>query len=203
MKTCEYAGDPFPEPRSHPWQGSASDPSARYHDFTASPQLIRSALEDFVPWARYSAVEAFYMLVERLNHEHSALESNDCAFVGPAANDESSVAKAFACSGRVMLLFRALQRNIDQRPLPWLQKKLHQELGASDDAFSWGLIGTTLVPTRYLSLEATTGAPEQLGSQLMISFWAWGDNEADTMLNLGRVFKNLARALRATAAAMA
>jgi hypothetical protein len=201
MKTCGYAGEPFSPPRSHPWQGSASDPSARYHDFTAAPQLIRSALEDFVPWARYGAIEAFYTLLERLNHEHGALESNDCAFVGPATNAQSSVAKDFACSGRVMLLFRALHRNIEQRPLPWLENLLQKELSAFDEPFSYGLVGTALVPTRYLSL--APWGDEQLGHQLMISFWAWGDDEGETMLNLARVFKNLSRALRATTAAMA
>ena len=201
MRTCGYAGEPFSEPRSHPWQGSASDPSARYYDFTESPRLIRSALEDFRPWARYRAIEAFYVLLERLNHQRSALESNDCAFVGPAANGEPSVAKACACSGRIMLLFRTLQRNIEQRPLPWLENRLHQELGACDERFAWGLVGTTLVPTRYLTI--LPAGPEQLGAQLMISFWAWGDDEADTMLNLARVFDNLSGALRAAAKAMA
>ena len=57
-----------------------------------------------------------------------------------------------------------------------------------------GIIGTTIVPVRYLALPEAR--EQQLGSQLMLSFWAWGDSEADTMLNLGRLFKNLARALR-------
>ena len=46
MRTCQYAGTPFSEPRSHPWTTSASDPDARYHDLTTSPALIRTALED-------------------------------------------------------------------------------------------------------------------------------------------------------------
>jgi hypothetical protein len=51
---------------------------------------------------------------------------------------------------------------------------------------------------RFLALAGETG-PE-LGSQLMISFWAWGDSEPDTMQNLGRLFKALGRALRSAAA---
>jgi hypothetical protein len=46
---------------------------------------------------------------------------------------------------------------------------------------------------RYL---AFADHDDQLGSQLMISFWAWGDDEENTMLNLKRVFENLSRALR-------
>ncbi len=194
MKTCEYSGDPFPEPRSHPWLGSSSDPDARYHDFRASPLLIRSALEDFVPWARYGAIEAFYALLERLNHRQSALESNDCAFIGPHPNDEPTVTKAVLCSGRVMLLFRSLSQNTAAEPMELLKNELHEQLIALDAAFLWGLVGTTLVPTRFLALPESD--QQQLGTQLMISFWAWGDSEGDTMLNLARVFKNLSRALR-------
>jgi len=195
MKTCEYAGEPFPEPRSHPWLDSTSDPNARYYDFTASPLLIRSALEDFVPWARYGAVETFYALLQRLNHARSALETNDCAFIGPHANDELQVPKPLACSGRLMLLFRLLERNTAaDSSVESLKNALHVELCELDAAFVWGLVGTTLVPTRYLALPERDD--EQLGNQLMISFWAWGDSEADTMSNLGRLFTNLSRALR-------
>jgi len=194
MKTCEYAGDPFPEPRSHPWLGSRTDPAARYHDFRAAPMLIRSALEDFVPWARYGAIDSFYALLERLNHRQSALESNDCAFTGPHPNDEPSVAKPLICSGRVMLLFRCLSENTVAHKMELLKNELHGELIAHDSDFIWGLIGTTLVPTRFLSLPERDDG--QLGTQLMISFWAWGDSEADTMRNLARLFKNLSRAVR-------
>jgi hypothetical protein len=194
MKTCEYAGTVSPELRSHPWQGSTSDPRAHYSDFTASPRLIRSELEDFVPWARYGAIETFYAMLERLNHGRSVFETNDCEFTGPGANQDADVRKAFGCSGRLMLLFRALEQNTIEGPLAALTYALHCQLAATDEAFAWGLVGTTLVPTRYLALPESNR--QQLGQQLMISFWAWGDDEADTMLNVGRVFTNLSRALR-------
>jgi hypothetical protein len=198
MKTCEFAGDTFSELRSHPWLGSITDPGARYHDLRESPQLIRSALEDFVPWARYGAIESFYALVERLNHRRSAFESNDCAFTGPHLNDEPSVDKALSCTGRLMLLFHALAQNVAAAPLVLLKDALHEELSTIDAGFQWGMVGTTLVPTRYLGLPERDD--QQMGAQLMISFWAWGDSEADTMLNLGRLFTNLGRALRTLSA---
>jgi hypothetical protein len=194
MKTCEYAGGVFPELRSHPWLESATDVAARYYDFTTSPQLIRSALEDFVPWARYGAIETFYAMLQRLNHARSAFETNDCEFTGPHDNDQPEILKAFGCSGRVMLLFRALEQNTVEESVVSLKHALHSNLAELDEAFVWGLVGTTLVPTRYLALPESNG--QQLGKQLMISFWAWGDSEADTMLNLGRLFTNLSRALR-------
>ena len=56
------------------------------------------------------------------------------------------------------------------------------------------MVGTTLVPVRYVTLPATPGA--QLGAQLMLSFWAWGKSEADVMENLDRVMRNVAVAMR-------
>ena len=58
------------------------------------------------------------------------------------------------------------------------------------------MIGTTLIPVRYLLLPDA----EQRGWQLMISFWAWGDTVADNMATLGRLFKNLALALQTLSA---
>jgi hypothetical protein len=198
MKTCEYAGAALSEPRSHPWQGSTTDPRAHYLDFRTSPELIRSSLEDFVPWARYGAIETFYAMIERLNHGQSAFETSDCEFTGPRHNDDANIRKAFGCSGRLMLFFRALEQNTVEASMAALTYTLHTKLATIDDAFVWGLVGTTLVPTRYLALPE--GNRQQLGHQLMISFWAWGDSEADTMLNSGRLFTNLTRALRQVSA---
>jgi hypothetical protein len=50
------------------------------------------------------------------------------------------------------------------------------------------------VPVRYLLLPVKDG--QQLGTQLMISFWAWGRSEADNMQNLGRLLDNLTEGLR-------
>ncbi|MET0791957.1 MAG: hypothetical protein ABW061_10585 [Polyangiaceae bacterium] len=198
MKTYEYAGDPFDEPRSHPWLGSAQSPEFQYYDLTLTPARIRSSLEDFLPWSRFQAVESFYALLERLNHPRSALESNDCAFTGPHSNEDMTIPKALQCCGRVMVLFRALERNTLEGSVAWLKNELHVELVEFDPEFQWGVVGTTLIPVRYLALPESDG--QQLGTQLMISFWAWGDQEADTMKNLARVIKNLTRALRRVSA---
>ena len=198
MKTYQYAGDPFEEPRSHPWLAAVANPESRYYDFTATPALIRSSLEDLLPWSRFPGVDAFYELLEHLNHPKSALESNDCAFTGPHGNEDSTIPKALQCCGRVMVLFRALERNTEDSLWAWLRTELHVELSQLDSAFQWGAVGTTQIPVRYLALPAADG--RQLGSQLMISFWAWGDRELDTMQNWARVIKNLARALRRVSA---
>ena len=194
MRTCEYAGQPFAAPRSHPWVGAASDTSSRYYDFTASPEQIRSSLEDFVPWVRYAAIEAFYVLLERLNHGKSVLESNDCAFTGPHPSESTTTPKALECSGRVMVLFRDLARNTAQGEIEALKNELHFALIKVDPNFRSGVVGTTIVPVRYLSLPEASD--EQLGVQLMISFWAWGDSEVENMQNLSRLLRNLTQVLR-------
>jgi hypothetical protein len=194
MMTCVYAGEPLTEPRSHPWVDVAGKPDCRYYDLTASPGRIRTSLEDFQSWSHYAAIEAFYVLLEWLNEPTSTLESNDCAFSGPDENTDLAIAKPLQCSGRLMVLFRSLAHNTDKARMARLESDFHHDLGARDPSFRWGLIGTTVVPVRYRELSGTPG--QQLGSQLMLSFWAWGDSEADTMLNLGRLFENLSRALR-------
>jgi hypothetical protein len=181
VKTCEYDGELGGEPRSHPWSDSVLDSGARYHDLSAH-----------TPFERYSAIEEFYSLLERLNHPKSVLESSDCAFSGPRPSESRQRKESLECSGRLMILYRALEQNTLEARLAWLRLALHQELAELDPKFTGGIIGTTLVPIRYLALPEGS----QLGQQLMLSFWAFGDSEASLMLVLARLFRNLSRALR-------
>ena len=194
MKTCEYDGTPFSDPRSHPWTDVAGNADYRYYDFKTEPARIRTSLEDFVPWARYPAIDAVYTLLEWLNGATSTLESNDCAFTGPHANEISTFAKARQCSGRIMVLHRALAQNLSRARVKKLKDVLHRQLGAIDGDFEWGMIGTTVIPVRYVALPEDA----QLGTQLMISFWAWGNTDAELMSKLDRVVRNLSAGLRAT-----
>src|SRR5689334_3938532 len=130
MKTCEWAGASL-ERRSHPWTDAAGDAAYRYYDLTAEPAHIRTSLEDLRGFEKYAAVEAFYTLLERLNHPKSSLESNDCAFNGPAENEDRSVQKAMQCSGRLMVLFRSLARNTDAARVDALKNRLHLDLAAA------------------------------------------------------------------------
>ena len=196
MKTCEYDSEPFTEPRSHPWTNAARDAAARYYDFTNEPELIRSSLEDFTPFQGYPAVEDFYALLERINHPLSPLESNDCAFIAPHESQSAAAQGPLECSGRLMVLYRALQLNTLKTRVTWLKTALHYELGHLDPKFGSGVVGTTLIPVRYLALQEAS----QLGQQLMLSFWAFGDSEALTMQSLARLFRNLSRALRGVSA---
>src|SRR5688500_373386 len=137
MKSYQYEGPPLTEPRSHPWVGAAGDSHGRYYDLTATPALIRSALEDFVPWSHHPAIEELYSLLERLNHPDSPLETNDCAFTGPEPNEHPQLEKLLQCQGRIMLLFRALPRNRGEH-IAWLENAVHHGLAPLDPDFEWG-----------------------------------------------------------------
>jgi len=194
MKTCTFEGESAALARSHPWSTSTSDEALRYLDFKASPELIRSTLEDFIPFARYPAIERFYGLIEWLNGASSKVESNDCALSAPEVEREASRMRRVSCSGRLMLLFRDLPRNVSAHDWPTFTERLHLTLEALDRPFELGMIGTTLIPVHYRSLFAQ--GTEAEGLQLMISFWAWGGTEQVCMTNLARLFTNLSQALR-------
>jgi len=196
MKTCRRDTPSDDAPRAHPWTDASSSPAHRYRDFKASPQLVRTTLEDFTPWAGHPAIETFYQLVEWVNASRGTLESNDCEFTGPHA-EGAHPPKSQECSGRLMILFRDLQLNLSHPLVAGLEHDLHVRLVGIDPAFEWGIVGTTVVRTRYVGLPG--GASGRLGYQLMLSFWAWGDDEAETMANLDRVLENLSLALHGVA----
>jgi hypothetical protein len=196
MKTYEYGGDVLELARSHPWTTTRTSPEHRYYDLKAEPARIRTSLEDVVPWARYPAAERLYALLEWLNGPTSPLESNDCALVGPAASESAEARGPLECSGRVMILFRDLARNVEGDDLRALTSALHHALARVDRVFSRGAIGTTLVPVDYLALPVAA----RHGAQLMLSFWAWGRSEQECMASLERVLGHLDRELRAIVA---
>jgi len=191
VRTCEYDGPAFTEPRSHPWTTSRSSPDHRYIDLKAEPGRVRTSLEDLTPWARYPAIDALYGLLTWLNGPRSTLESNDCAFTGPGPTDAPGRPMPVECSGRVMVLYRALSRNLVRGDVEALASALHRQLAPLEPTFRLGVVGTSIVPVRYRTLPEEA----QLGHQLMISFWAWGGSESDTMKSLGRVIRGLSRGL--------
>jgi len=187
--------------RAHPWTDATSSPGSRYYDLKATPHLVRTALEDFTPWSGNEAVGAFYRLLEWLNAPNGAFESNDCEFTGPHDNPSPQSQKAQECSGRLMILFRNLRQNLSYRCIESLEDAVHRQLAGMDLEFEWGAVGTTITRTQYVGLPVPDG--EQMGYQLMLSFWTWGDTEEETMGHLDRLFGNLSQALRGASAEMA
>jgi len=194
MKVYEHSDPGSLTLRSHPWIDAESDPTHRYYDFRRNPELIRSSLEDMQEWNAYSATETFYRLLEWLNGSESAFESNDCAFSGPAVNTSTQISKRLQCSGRLMILYRDLALNTSPEQVHWLTNAAAHALRRIDPIFEWGAIGATIMSVRFTTLP---GPPElQRGQQLMLSFWAWGENEYEVMTSLDRTIHNVTVVLR-------
>jgi hypothetical protein len=182
--------------RSHPWTTATADASHRYWDFRAQPELIATELEDFRPWVANAAVGAFYQLLGWLNGPGSALESNDCAFEGPQPNDNLSYPQRLQCCGRLGVLFRDLVLNTRDREVRRWIKKLHLALHSLDKDFALGVIGTSRLRVDYLQLPDDS----REGTQVLLWFWAWGDDEPEVFVNLGRVIAALRSALQSVSA---
>jgi hypothetical protein len=194
MKVYEHSDADSLRPRSHPWLDAESDPTCRYYDFKTRPELIRSSLEDLQQWTSYPAIETFYRLLEWLNGSESIFESNDSAFSGAAAPAGTPSSTPLQCSGRLMILYRNLALNTLPEQLHRLTDATAQALSETDPLFEWGAVGATIMSARFTALP---GPPErQRGQQLMLSFWAWGETEAETMRHLDRIFHNLTGALQ-------
>lgn len=197
MKTFDFTGADPDDVRSHPWTVATDDPACRYYDLKARPALIRTSLEDFLPWSDRPAIETFYELVEWLNGSESILESNDCAFQGPSVNLTAGFPKALEATGRLMILWRELPINLSRANIEWLRAGLHRFLNETDRELEHGAVGMTIFRVRFLALPESDD--RNLGFQLMLSFWSWGDSDDEVMTNLARTIRNLSDALRAVA----
>jgi hypothetical protein len=180
--------------RTHPWIDSVHNTDWKYYDFKQHPELVSEVLEDFKDWEHYQATQTFYELVRWLNSKESALETDDCAFRGPQPNTSAGVAKALRCDGRLMVFYRTLRRNTDRHTIEQLRNGIGHFLNEIDPGFQWGGVGLSLTETSYLDLPGSQR--DQAGHLVVIHFWAWGDDEKETMDNLDRVFRNLFEALR-------
>jgi hypothetical protein len=195
MKTYEYSGPDFDIVRAHPWTVANANSSNRYWDLKKNPALIRSSLEDFRPWSAWPGIDTFYRLLEWLNGADSILESNDCAFEGPRTNSTSQFRKGLEATGRLMILWRQLPLNLSRANTERLKEAIHHYLTQIDLELVYGAVGITVCQVKFVTLPLPEA--QQLGVQLMLSFWAWGDTDEEVMGNLDRTFQNIWEALRA------
>ena len=197
MKTYDQSDLEPGSIRSHPWTVAKADSRSRYHDFKKSPALVRDSLEDFLAWSEWPAIQRFYSIVEWINGPDSVLESNDCAFNGPSANSTPQFAKTLEASGRLMVLWRALPLNLIRANSDWLTGVLHRHLNENETELEYGVVGITVFPVRYITLPP--GDLQQLGFQVILSFWAWGNDEEEVMANMERTVRGIGAALHTVA----
>ena len=164
------------ELRSHPWTAMISDEASIYMDFKKDPKLIRTSLEDFLPFKKWPFVDTFYSLIEWLNGSVSLLESNDCTFNAAEENPDKQYPYAQKCSARLMILFRDIEENCQQRSIDWLIQNILESVAGTKLGFRAGAIWLSQSATCYLALgeQVDTGG---MGQQVVLTFFAYGKNE--------------------------
>jgi len=183
------------ELRSHPWTSMEFDKSSIYIDFKKKPKLIRSSLEDFKPLKKWAFVESFYSLVEWINSSNSLLESNDCTFNIVEDNDDAQYPYAKKCSARLMILYRDIPENCQQRSIDWLMQKLLESVASTKLGFKAGAICLSQSATCYLELGdgPDTGG---IGNQIVLTFFAYGKNERRCYENMQQVIDHAHRCIK-------
>ena len=171
-----------------------SDESSIYMDFKQQPALIRTALEDLLPFTTWDFVEQFYRLIEWVNGTSSLLESNDCTFNPLEDNDDQQYPYAKRCSGRLMILFRDIAENCQDKSLDWLMNNIQSMAASMKPNFNAGAIGLSKSPTCYLALgdKPDTGG---MGYQVSLNFFAYGEDEQACYGNLKEVLVMTQKAL--------
>ncbi len=197
----------YAQPRLHPYV--AAEPNQTGHvDFKSKPELIRTALEDFRPFAEQAAVQTFYSFLEWINGPDSSLETNDCALRPPEPHHDANSPLALSTHGRLFILYRNLTLNSSLEHSDWLCGALMTSLRHTDLTLpaSEAVVGFTLnaaiqteVSTGHWVSDSLFDAPGDdpgLGRHLMLSFWAYGNTVEEAFGNLDRLFTNLWAACR-------
>ena len=195
----------YKEPRLHPYK-AGNESKTGYIDFKAYPGLITEVLEDFNPFNHWSAIQKFYEVLKQINGVSSYLETSDCQFRGPTLNKDRISDLKLRATGRLFLLFRDLQLNCSNEHSNWLCQRLLTVIDNIDSELTEkaGVIGFSLCPILHVELSNGSwdtkgkyhvdGDDPGYGFHLMLSFWAYGDDEAMVNTNLYRIFENIGSA---------
>jgi hypothetical protein len=212
------------EIRTHPWAENEYDPSDRYYDFKANPELITQVLEKFKGWSDWSGwegVRSFYKLLEWLNGADSRLESNGCGFRGPHKNPQKDRWRGeLLTTGGLIFLFRDIKLNLSEesatwaaRPAPaggavpplapgknigWLLGRSHEYLRQLNPELVGGCVAVTLLPTFYSGLPLERN--DKFGHEVAFQWWAWGDTVEETMAHFKDVVATMFECLKRVSA---
>lgn len=178
----------IPEPgcRTHPWSSTDyTNGGGAYYDFTRQPELIPLVLEDFVPYAHQKAVQRFYEFLRWVSiSPESMFETNDCALRAPHEHSDLLFQARFKVEGRLHIFFRDHADNVRSDCFLWLQRMFCLYLQVYRPDFHRAVIGFALWDTDYGRLVNQ----ESRGKLLNLSFYAYGDSEADAFDSLLIVF---------------
>lgn len=147
-----------------------------YIDFKKQPKLIRTTLEDLIPFKKWDFIEQFYRLIEWVNSSSSLLESNDCVFNPAEDNPDQQYPYAKKCSARLMILFRDIPENCQEKSTVWLIQNILLHASTTKPGFKAGAMCLSQSPTCYLALGNGTDTGG-MGYQVTLTFMAYGKNE--------------------------
>lgn len=202
----------YNEPRLHPYKPRAPGQHG-YEDFKTNPAAIRTVLEDFRPLESWQAVQRFYEFLEWVNGSDSRLETSDCALRPPAIHNDPNSTHKLRIRGRVFILFRNLRDNASDHNVVWLCQSLQSQVEPIEPELpaSEAVLGFTLNPVIHVALSeglvrsdgtfATSSKSDPgLGKHLMVTFYAYGDDDAHAFANLDRMVRALWSACRTLSA---
>ncbi len=181
--------------RSHPWTHMVENKQFIYIDFKKRPDLIRTSLEDLIPFKKWAFTETFYSLIEWVNSSKSLLESNDCTFTDVEDNPDQQYPFAKKCSGRLMILFRNLPENCQQQSIQWLVNNLLIQVSSIKPGFKTGAICASTSPTCFLSLGDGLDSGG-MGYQVTLTFLAYGKNARRCYENMQQVLETAQSSLQ-------
>lgn len=163
-------------PRPHPYARVRHDSEGQYYDFKARPDLIETVLEDFTPHSAYPGVQQFYALLKHINRENGPFETTDCGLSQKLYRSANSPfpEKAGWVGGRVMLIWRQLDKNCRPKTVRQLLKRFRRELKRVGKPHKYIGFIVGPFPTRF----HRTG---RKGYQIDIEFAMWGNSFEESM----------------------
>lgn len=179
--------------RPHPYAGVRHDTQGRYHDFKANVDLIDATLEDFSPHRANPGVQRFYALLKFINGGDGPFETTDCGLSQNLHRSRNSPFpdKAGWVGGRVMLIWRQLDKNCRWRSVKTLLKRLRRELRRAGKSYQYIGFVVGPFPTQFRQIN-------QRGHQIDIEFAMWGDSFEEAMERFVDVVVVLEKALKAS-----
>jgi hypothetical protein len=172
------------EPRLHPWDRSASDPNARFVNFRNHPELVRTSLEDFVPYAHQPAIDRFFELVEWMNSSESIWETTESKFwrVSTHTNRFFSPYR-LTCSGRLVFFCRDHLWQCTRSE--WAFTNLLARLENRQPTPLNACVGVFTMPTLFLSLSDDGGRTAPECKALGVRCYGFGNTEDEAFQGFG------------------
>ncbi|MGI8481626.1 MAG: hypothetical protein ACR2MF_06130 [Chthoniobacterales bacterium] len=173
------------EPRPHPWAVSAHDPNAKFVDFLKCPDLVRTSLEDFIPYAHRPAVERFFQMVEWMRGPKTIWETTESCFWPPSSPHTNNFFSQYPiiCSGR--LVFFSRHHLWQCRHSEWAFNNLVAKLGKQQPTPPNACIGVFMFPISFRSLSTNGGQTARECKALGVRCYGFGINEDEAFSGFG------------------